>query len=290
MSSANVGTADSGRHGAAGAPVLEVSALGVVYERRRPGLGLRRPPLIHALAPVSFALRRGECLGVVGESGSGKSSLGRAVLQMLAYAGTVRLGGAELGALRGEALAGARRRIQAVFQDPRESMNPRMRIGDIVAEPLRLAGVRKHQRHARAAELLDRVGLGARLLDLLPGQVSGGEAQRVAIARALAASPDVIVLDEPTSSLDVSTQALLLNLLKDLARTDGLSYILISHDIATVFYMADRLIVLREGRVVEAGVAGDLLAGAKSDYTKELIAAGASACRRRPEQTEELSS
>ncbi len=290
MSSANLGAADAGRHGAAGAPVLEVSALGVVYERRRPGFGLRRPPLIHALAPVSFALRRGECLGVVGESGSGKSSLGRAVLQMLAYAGTVRLGGAELGALRGKALAGARRRIQVVFQDPRESMNPRMRIGDIVAEPLRLAGVRKHQRRAQSAALLDRVGLGSRLLDLLPGQVSGGEAQRVAIARALAASPDVIVLDEPTSSLDVSTQALLLNLLKDLARTDGLSYILISHDIATVFYMADRLIVLREGRVVEAGVAGDLLAGAKSDYTKELIAAGASACRRRPEQTEELSS
>ena len=275
---------------AAGEPVLEVSELRVEYDRRRSDFAFRRPPPLLALAPVSFTLRRGECLGVVGESGSGKSSLGRAVLQMLAHEGTVRLGGADLERMRGKALAAARRRIQAVFQDPRESMNPRMRIGDIVAEPLRLAGVRKHERRAQAAALLDRVGLGARLFDLLPGQVSGGEAQRVAIARALAAAPDVIVLDEPTSSLDVSTQALLLNLLKDLASDEGLSYILISHDIATVFHMADRLLVLREGHVIEAGVAGDLLAGAKSDYTKELIAAGASARWRGPEHTEELSS
>jgi len=149
-----------------------------------------------------------------------------------------------------------------------------MRIGDIVAEPLRLAGVRgRAARWRQAGALLERVGLGARMLARFPLSVSGGEAQRIAIARVLAARPAIIVLDEPTSSLDVSTQAMLLNLLKDLAWQDGLSYILISHDIAAISYMADSIAVLRNGRLVELGDAEKLLAAPQSDYTKELMAA-----------------
>lgn len=266
----------------AGPIILEVEGVGVSYARAARGALdalFRRQREMRALSDVSFTLRRGECLGVVGASGSGKSSLGRAILQMIDYDGSVRLDGLELGTLPAPALRAARQRIQVVFQDPRESMNPRMRIVEIVAEPLRLAGVRDAAtRRDRAAELLARVGLDPRLLDRLPENVSGGEAQRVAIARALAARPDIIVLDEPTSSLDVSTQALLLNLLRDLARREGLGYILISHDIAAVFHMAERIVVLHQGRMVEFGFAKDLLSRPTNDYTRTLIASAPPAC------------
>ena len=255
------------------APQLEVRDLGVRYGN---GAGLFRaasklPP---ALAEVAFTLGRGECLGVVGESGSGKSTLGRAILQMIPYQGEIVLDGEGFSGLRGAARRSRRRRIQVVFQDPRESLNPRIRIGDIIAEPLRLAGgTSRTEQRRRVESLLDRVGLNPEMAGLLPAGVSGGQAQRIAIARALAAEPELVVLDEPTSSLDVSTQAMLLNLLKDLARDTGLSYILISHDFAVVSYMADRIAVLNAGRIVELGDTGSLIAAPRHQYTAALIGA-----------------
>jgi peptide/nickel transport system ATP-binding protein len=225
-----------------------------------------------ALADVAITLGRGECLGVVGESGSGKSTLGRAVLQMIGYSGDIVLDGQSFAALRGAEKRNLRKKIQVVFQDPRESLNPRIKVGDIIAEPLRLAGKTANLREQVNA-LLDRVGLNPEMAAKLPGGVSGGQAQRIAIARALAAEPELIVLDEPTSSLDVSTQAMLLNLLKDLAVDTGLSYILISHDFAVVSYMADRIAVLNAGRIVEMNDTAALIAAPQHDYTKALLGA-----------------
>ena len=159
--------------------------------------------------------------------------------------------------------------IQVVFQDPRESLNPRMRIKDIIAEPIRLAG--GSPTAAQIAGLLNRVGLNPEIGERLPGNVSGGQAQRIAIARALAAEPEIIVLDEPTSALDVSTQAMLLNLLKDLAIESGISYILISHDFAVVSYMADRIVVLNAGQIVEVNDSGAIISNPQNDYTKALV-------------------
>jgi oligopeptide/dipeptide ABC transporter ATP-binding protein len=231
----------------------------------------QRPP---ALNNASFSLGRGECLGVVGESGSGKSTLGRAVLQMIPYEGSIVLDGISLAALRGKAKRTQRRKIQVVFQDPRESLNPRIRIADVIAEPLRLAGKSSRaDERDRVAQLLARVGLNAEIGNRLPAAVSGGQAQRIAIARALAAAADLIVLDEPTSSLDVSTQAMLLNLLKDLAVETGLSYILISHDFAVVSYMADRIAVLNAGQIVEMNDTAALISAPQHEYTKALLGA-----------------
>jgi ABC-type glutathione transport system ATPase component len=227
-----------------------------------------------ALQNVNLSLGQGECLGVVGESGSGKSTFGRAVLQMIRYEGSILLDGQDFSKLSRSEKQLERRRIQVVFQDPRESLNPRIRIRDIIAEPIRLSG--KPQQtpiDQQVADLLMRVGLNPEIGDRLPGGVSGGQAQRIAIARALAAKPEIIVLDEPTSSLDVSTQAMLLNLLKDLAVETGLSYILISHDFAVVSYMADRIAVLNAGQVVEVNEAAAIIADPQSDYTKALVAA-----------------
>jgi oligopeptide/dipeptide ABC transporter ATP-binding protein len=225
-----------------------------------------------ALTDIAITLGRGECLGIVGESGSGKSTLGRAVLQMIGYSGDIILDGQSFSALRGAQKRNLRKKIQVVFQDPRESLNPRIKIGDIIAEPLRLAGKTANLRE-QVETLLNRVGLNPEMAEKLPAGVSGGQAQRIAIARALAAEPELIVLDEPTSSLDVSTQAMLLNLLKDLAVDAGLSYILISHDFAVVSYMADRIAVLNAGRIVEMNDTAALISAPQHDYTKALLGA-----------------
>jgi peptide/nickel transport system ATP-binding protein len=254
-------------------PQLEVQNLTVRYAGATGWFGgaKKRPP---ALADASFTLGRGECLGVVGASGSGKSTLGRAVLQILQYDGKVLLNGQDFSALKGSAHRALRRKLQVVFQDPRESMNPRMRIGEIIAEPLLLmGGLGKTEMRARVETLLGSVGLNPEIALRLPGTVSGGQAQRIAIARAMAAKPELIVLDEPTSALDVSTQAMLLNLLKDLAFRHALSYILISHDFAVVSYMADRIAVLSAGRIVEMNATAALISSPQHDYTRALIAA-----------------
>jgi oligopeptide/dipeptide ABC transporter ATP-binding protein len=254
-------------------PQLELQKLTVRYVGAGGWFGgaKKLPP---SLENVSLTLGRGECLGVVGESGSGKSTLGRAILQILGYEGKVLLNGQDFSALRGGARRALRSKLQVVFQDPRESMNPRMVIGDIIAEPLRLKGqLRKAEIRARVEELLGSVGLNPEMAVRLPGAVSGGQAQRIAIARALAAEPELILLDEPTSALDVSTQAMLLNLLKDLAFRHALSYILISHDFAVVSYMADRIAVLNAGRIVEMNETEKLISSPQHAYTKALIGA-----------------
>ena len=246
-------------------PLLTLDAVSVRY-------GLR-PGLPAVLRDVSLTIARGECLGIVGESGSGKSTLGRAILQMVAYEGRVALDGHDLARLSPRDARAARRRIQVVFQDPRESLNPTMTVGEIVTEPLRIAGVGRRERRQAAGGLLEHVGLPAGLVGRAPRSISGGQAQRVAIARALAARPDLIVLDEPTSSLDVSTQATLLNLLKALGRSDGIAYLLISHDLAAVSFMADRIAVLRSGKIVEMQETRTLLTKPRDQYTAALVAA-----------------
>jgi oligopeptide/dipeptide ABC transporter ATP-binding protein len=250
---------------------LEIQNLEVRYSGNA-SLFSRKAALPPALTDIALSLGRGECLGVVGESGSGKSTLGRAVLQMIPYQGGIILDGIDFNGLPRREKRQQRRKIQVVFQDPRESMNPRITIGDIIAEPMRLSADTSNQRE-RVIKLLDRVGLNPEMASRHPGAVSGGQAQRIAIARALAAAPEIIVLDEPTSSLDVSTQAMLLNLLKDLAVETGLSYILISHDFAVVSYMADRIAVLNAGHIVEMNDTASLIANPQHDYTKALIGA-----------------
>ncbi len=257
---------------APGPPLLEVSNLTVHYQGGN--RLLRRKEGFTALHDISLRLGRGECLGVVGESGSGKSTLGRAILQMQPYGGSIVLEGHELSRLRPGERRRLRRKIQVVFQDPRESLNPRLRVAEAIAEPLLLMRLaRKAHIPAMVAELLTRVGLNPRIGDQYPGNISGGQAQRVAIARALAAQPDIIVLDEPTSALDVSTQAMLLNLLKDLSQEKKLSYILISHDFAVVNYMADRIVVLKAGKIVEMADSASLILSPRNTYTKALVAA-----------------
>ncbi len=244
------------------APLLALDEVGVRYGAAAP-----------SLSGVSLTLRRGECLGIVGESGSGKSTLGRAILHMLRFEGSILLDGEAIARLPAAGLRRARRRIQVVFQDPRESLNPRMRIGDCLAEPLRLGGVRERGRLAReVSALLRKVGLDPSLADRLPGQVSGGQAQRVAVARALAARPEIIVLDEPTSALDVSTQTMLLTLLRDLSRTEHVAYVIISHDLAAVSWLADRIAVLKDGRIVELADTAALIASPQHAYSAALIA------------------
>jgi oligopeptide/dipeptide ABC transporter ATP-binding protein len=253
-------------------PQLEISALGVHYPTSTGFLAPKKS--FSALQDITLSLGTGECLGIVGESGSGKSTLGRAILQMIPYQGSIILDGQDFSKLPRTQQRAYRRRIQVVFQDPRESLNPRMRIKDIIAEPLRLMGIKnKAEITSRVDDLLMRVGLNPEMGAALPGTISGGQAQRIAIARALAANPQIIVLDEPTSSLDVSTQAMLLNLLKDLALETGLSYILISHDFAVVSYMADRIAVLKAGKIVEVNSADALITGPQHEYTKALVAA-----------------
>ncbi len=259
----------------AGAAARQDDAALLALERvtvRHPVIGARRRTA-PALQEVSLTLHRGECLGIVGESGSGKSTLGRAILHMLRHDGRILLDGQPVADLPGPERRRARRRIQPVFQDPRESLNPRLRIGDALAEPLRLGGLFDRARLDReVAALLAKVGLDPSLAGRWPGQVSGGQAQRVAVARALAARPEIVVLDEPTSALDVSTQAMLLTLLRDLARSEHVAYVMISHDLAAVSWLADRIAVLKDGRVVEAADTATLLAHPRHAYSAALVA------------------
>lgn len=244
------------------APLLELQNVSVRYAGAAP-----------SLQDVSLTLRRGECLGIVGESGSGKSTLGRAILHMLAFEGRILLDGQVVADLPVVDRRRARRRIQVVFQDPRESLNPRLRIRDTLAEPLRLGGIRERARLDReVAGLLDKVGLDRSLATRYPHQISGGQAQRVAVARALAARPEIIVLDEPTSALDVSTQAMLLTLLRDLSRSEHVAYVIISHDLAAVSWLADRIAVLKQGRIVELADTATLIAAPQDGYSAALIA------------------
>jgi oligopeptide transport system ATP-binding protein len=230
---------------------------------------------VNAVDDVSFDIHRGETLGLVGESGSGKSTTGYCVLQVLRpTSGSVRFDGRELTELEGEDLRRMRRRMQLVFQDPHASLNPRMTVGDIVGEPLAIHKVGgRTERRARVRELLDTVGFDPGFTNRYPHEFSGGQRQRIGIARALALSPDLLVLDEPVSALDVSIQAQILNLLKDLQRDFGLTFLFIAHDLAVVRTMSDRIAVMNQGKIVELGLAEEVYGKPRDRYTQELLAA-----------------
>lgn len=229
-----------------------------------------------AVDDVSLEVSKGETLGIVGESGSGKSTTARMIMRLIEPdAGTVELMGENFTALSGRDLRNMRRHIQMVFQDPFASLNPRMRIAETVGEGLRVhqSELTAKQRRSRVAEMLFRCGLNEDILDRYPHQFSGGQRQRIGIARALVVQPKVLVLDEPVSALDVSVQAQILNLLRELQSEFGLSFLFISHDLAVIRHIADRVAVMFAGRMVEHGRAADIFTSPKHPYTASLLTA-----------------
>jgi ABC-type oligopeptide transport system ATPase subunit len=256
-------------------PLVTVTDLEVHFPVRRGLLFDRTVDHVRAVDGVSFEIFEGQTLGLVGESGSGKSTTAYAVLQLLRpTAGSVRFAGRELTELRGEELRQVRRDMQIVFQDPYASLNPRMTVGRIVAEPLQTHGIgTRRSRRASVARLLELVGFDPSYTNRYPHEFSGGQRQRIGIARALALNPKLIVCDEPVSALDVSIQAQILNLLKDLQQDLGLTYLFIAHDLAVVRGMSDTIAVMHEGRIVEQGAAEDVYINPQSDYTRALLTA-----------------
>ncbi len=253
-------------------PLLEVDNVFKTYARPREKLR-EPPPKVHALNGVSFTIEPGRSLGIVGESGSGKSTLARLAMALdTPDSGRIRVLGRDLHTLSKEALRLARRDFQMVFQDPYGSLDPRMRIERVVTEPLAAqGGVTRDEMHARAAEVLEAVGLRRNDLGKYPHEFSGGQRQRVAIARALITRPRLIVADEPVSALDVSVQAQVLNLMQDLQANFGITYMLISHDLAVVHHLCEDVAVLWQGRIVEQGPPERLFRAAEHPYTRTLI-------------------
>ncbi|WNI16270.1 ABC transporter ATP-binding protein [Actinacidiphila sp. ITFR-21] len=256
-------------------PLLEARGLVREFPVRGGRLPGRGRAVVHAVSDVSFTLGHGETFGLVGESGCGKTTLGRLLVGLdRPDSGTVALDGTDLGVLRGRELRRRRRDLQMVFQDPFSSLDPRMRVGGILREPLRIQGIgTPREQKARVAELLTEVGLPERGAELFPHEFSGGQRQRVGLARALALTPKLIVADEPVSALDVSVRAQVLNLMKRLQASHRLSYVVISHDLAVVRYIADRIGVMYLGRLVEVGSADDIHLRAAHPYTSGLLRA-----------------
>ena len=256
------------------ATLLEAEALTKHFPVRRGILG-RAFGLVRAVDSVSFTIEAGQTLGLVGESGCGKTTTSRMILNVEApTSGVIRFDGTPLSGLDRDGLRRYRRAVQAVFQDPYASLDPRMRVGAIVAEPLVIneqpsaSALRK-----RVLELLDLVGLPERAAELFPHEFSGGQRQRIAIARALALSPKLVVLDEPVSALDVSIRAQILNLLRDLQRRLGVAYLFIAHDLAAVAHMSHVIAVMYLGKIVELGAAAEVALSPKHPYTQALFSA-----------------
>jgi ABC-type glutathione transport system ATPase component len=228
-----------------------------------------------AVDDVSLALHQGEALGLVGESGSGKTTVLRLLLRLVrADAGIIRLDGTDITHASDRALRPLRRRVQVVFQNPHAAMDPRCTVAQSMAEPLLLMGdLSRAARTDRIAELLEDVGLGGDFLHRYPHELSGGQKQRVCIARALAPKPAVLLLDEPTSALDVSVQAQIIELLAGLRARHGLTYLFVSHNLAVVRLLCERVAVMRQGKLVEQGPAAEVLSHPTHDYTKALLAA-----------------
>jgi peptide/nickel transport system ATP-binding protein len=261
-------------------PLLQVEDLHKRYRLPRRSL-LAPAPEVAALAGVGFELQAGRSLGIVGESGSGKSTLARLVMALeRPSAGRVRFDGVDLHALDAAALRRARAGFQMVFQDPYGSLDPRRSVLQTVAEPLRaLQGAGAAEQRTRVAEALEAVGLSAADGARYPHEFSGGQRQRIAIARALVTRPRLIVADEPVSALDVSVQAQVLNLLRELQQRYGLAYLFISHDIAVVDLVCDEVLVLQLGRVVESGPPERLFTAPEHPYTRRLVEAVPGAAR-----------
>ncbi|GAA2348868.1 oligopeptide/dipeptide ABC transporter ATP-binding protein [Dactylosporangium salmoneum] len=252
--------------------LLEVTDLHHVFHRGG------KPP-VYAVNGVSFQVEAGETLALIGESGSGKSTVGRLVLGLLTpTGGEVRFEGRSIAGLGRKESRDLRAKLQVVFQEPYESLNPRMRVGTIIEEPLRIHDPKMpaEQRRRRIVETLAAVGLGEEFLDRYPRQLSGGQQQRVGIARAVVTRPSLVVLDEPTSSLDVSVRARTLQLLGELQRDLGIGYVFISHDIHTVSHFSRRVAVMYLGRVVETGPTAEVLANPRHPYTRALLSAALS--------------
>ncbi len=257
-------------------PVLTVENLSVHYPVPAPGLFRGRPLILKAVDGVSFELHAGETLGVVGETGCGKSSLGKGVLQLVRpAAGRVVWEGRDLCTLAAADLKRCRKDLQIIFQDPLSSLNPRMTIGEIVAEPLEVHNpeLGRDERRRRVDAMLDRVGLRPEMRNRYPNEFSGGQCQRISIARAMMSAPKVIVCDEPVSSLDVSIQAQICNLLRDLQRDTGIALLFISHDLSIVRYMSHRVLVMYLGRVMESGRREDFFGAPRHPYSQALISA-----------------
>ncbi|HKW81043.1 MAG TPA: ABC transporter ATP-binding protein [Casimicrobiaceae bacterium] len=255
-------------------PLLEVEHLTKHYPMRGAVFGRTRAS-VHAVDDVSFSIRHGETLGLVGESGCGKSTIGKAVLRLVEpTAGSIEWRGQRIDRLHGGAMRPYRRELQAVFQDPYASLNPRMRAADIVAEPIRnFEEIPAPEILDRVASLFEKVGLRADQLRRYPYEFSGGQRQRLGIARALAPRPKLIVCDEPVSALDVSVQAQVINLLGDLQREFGLSYLFVAHDLAVVEHISHRVAVMYLGRLVELAATRTLFANPQHPYTEALLSA-----------------
>jgi oligopeptide/dipeptide ABC transporter ATP-binding protein len=255
-------------------PLFEARDLVKLYEVRRGVFGASAGK-VRAVDGVSLAVARGETLGLVGESGSGKSTTGRLILRLeKPTAGQMRFDGEDWSALSGGRLRAKRRDIQMVFQDPQSSLHPLLKVGDQVAEPLRVQRITRGRAVAeRVAALLADVGLSPAAADRYPAELSGGQRQRVAIARALATGPKLLVCDEPVSALDVSVAGQILNLLADLRERRGMAAVFIAHDLAVVARVADRIAVFYCGRIVEEGPAADVVARPLHPYTVALLAA-----------------
>jgi oligopeptide transport system ATP-binding protein len=268
-------TATTGETSRNGEPLLVVKNLKKWFPIKKGILIDRTVDYVKAVDDVSFEIYPGKTLGLVGESGSGKSTTGYCVLELLKpTSGSVRFLGEELTTMKKEDLRRMRREMQIVFQDPYASLNPRMTVGDIVGEPLLVHKVGSRSRRRKTVqELLEVVGFNPDFVNRYPHEFSGGQRQRIGIARALALNPRLIVCDEPVSALDVSIQAQILNLLKDLQGEFGLTYLFVAHDLAVVRTMSDDIAVMNKGKIVESGPAEKVYTQPQDEYTKALLAA-----------------
>lgn len=249
-------------------PLLEVKDLKKYFQTPK--------GMLHAVDDVSFSIFKGKTLGVVGESGCGKSTAGRAILRLIEpTAGTVLFDGEDISKLSPEQMREKRKEMQIIFQDPFSSLNPRMTVSQTIEEPLRLHKLilNKNMRQQKVAELMDTVGLARRFYNSYPHELDGGRRQRIGIARALALNPKFIVCDEPVSALDVSIQAQILNLMKEIQHEMGLTYMFITHDLSVVYHFSDDIAVMYLGRLIEKAPSDKLFAHPMHPYTKALLSA-----------------